>query len=473
MKGLIIISGLGILAMLAEIFKFKKLLYPLVLIGVLAAYAFNFTEWNHIADGSHLSLLERLAVKFSHMIRFDNVALAFSGVILTTLFFWFILSSDYFKNESNLSDHYALVLFATTGALMLTSFSNMTTLFLGVEILSIPMYVLAASRKKDVASNEAGFKYLIMGSFASAFLLFGIALLYGATGTFDLMGIRTYISHQQGDLPAFFYAGVIMMLIALSFKVSAAPFHFWAPDVYEGSPTVITALMSTVVKTAAFAAFMRLFLVGFGGVSETWSLTLAIIIGLSLFISNISAATQHSVKRILAYSSISHAAFMLMGVLANQKGHLGSVNAILYYSIAYSIGSITAFTILYHVSKNSKGNIESFNGLSKRNPFLAFCMTVALLSLAGIPVTAGFFAKYFIFTTMIGTPYKWLLILAILTSAVGVYYYFKVIIAMYFRKPDHHEAIEVEFSHVILAGITTVFTLALGIVPGYIVEIFN
>ncbi|MBS1636244.1 MAG: NADH-quinone oxidoreductase subunit N [Bacteroidetes bacterium] len=470
MKGLFIISGLGILAMLAEIFKFKKILYPLVLVGILAAYAMTFVDWNPPTD--HLSRLDELTASFSNMIRFDQVALAFSGVILVTAFFWFILASHYFENETNITDHFALVLFALVGALMLTSFSNMTTLFLGVEILSIPMYVLAASRKKDIASNEAGFKYLIMGSFASGFLLFGIALVYGATGTFDLGGISHYISNSHGDVPAFFYAGVIMMLIALCFKVSAAPFHFWAPDVYEGSPTVITALMSTVVKTAAFAALMRLFNVGFHHIGDVWGQIMAVVIGLSLVISNITAASQQSVKRMLAYSSISHAAFMLMGVLANKNG-FDSISSILYYSLAYSVGSIASFTVLYNVSKDNNGHIEAFNGLSKRNPFLAVCMVVALLSLAGIPVTAGFFAKYFIFTTLIGTPYKWLLGVAVVTSAIGAYYYFKVLIAMYFKPAISTEPVKVEMSHTVLLIITTLFTLAIGIVPGYIIGIFK
>lgn len=462
MKGLFIISGLGVLAMLAEIFKFKKLLYPLVLIGILAAYVTNFMEWN---NNTNIEM-------FANMMRFDNVALAFSGVILVTAFFWFILANDYFEQD-HVTDHFALVLFALVGAIMLTGFSNMTTLFLGIEILSIPMYVLAASRKRDLASNEAGFKYLIMGSFASGFLLFGIALIYGATGSFDLMAIRSFISHAQGDLPAFFYAGVLMVLIAMLFKVSAAPFHFWAPDVYEGSPTVITALMSTIVKTAAFAAFMRLFLVVFGGVNESWSMVLAVVIALSLVVSNITAATQQSVKRMLAYSSISHAAFMLMAILANQRG-MTSVSAILYYSLAYSVGSIAAFTVLYNVSKaKDNANIEAFNGLGKRHPFMAACMVIAMLSLAGIPITAGFFAKYFIFSVMIGTTFKWLIILAILTSAVGVYYYFKVIIAMYFKQDDGEQEVTMETSHVLLLALTTIFTLALGIVPKYVIEIFS
>lgn len=462
MKGLFIISGLGILAMLAEIFKFKKILYPLVLLGIIAACVFNFMEWN-----------ENVTIPvFGNMIRFDNVALAFSNVILTTAFLWFILANDYFEHD-HITDHFALVLFALVGGLMLTSFSNMTTLFLGIEILSIPMYVLAASRKRDLASNEAGFKYLIMGSFASGFLLFGIALIYGATGSFDLMEIRSFISQANGNLPAFFYAGILMMFVAMCFKVSAAPFHFWAPDVYEGSPTVITALMSTIVKTAAFAAFLHLFLVVFGKAGEVWSMILAVVIALSLVISNITAASQNSVKRMLAYSSISHAAFMLMAILANNRG-FASINAILYYSLAYSIGSIAAFTVVYNVSKeDDNSNIEAFNGLGKRNPFVAGCMVIAMLSLAGIPVTAGFFAKYFVFTLLIGTSFKWLIILAILTSAVGVYYYFKVIIAMYFKPVREDQKITLETSHVILLAFVSLFTLALGIVPKYVIEIFG
>jgi len=463
MKGLLIISALGIIAMLAEIFKFKKLLLPIVLMGIVAAYAFNFMEWNTSMSISY----------FDNMIAFDKMGIAFSGIILATAFFWFILANDYFEEDTNTVDHFALVLFALVGALMLTSFKNMTTLFLGIEIMSIPLYVLAASKKKDLKSNEAGFKYLIMGSFASAFLLFGIALVYGATGTFDIMQIRTYISANSQSLPLFFNAGIVMILVAMCFKVSAAPFHFWAPDVYQGSPTLITALMSTVVKTAAFAAFLRLFMVGFAGVSEMWTGILAIVVALSLIIANFSAAMQNSVKRMLAFSSISHAAFMLMVILANVRSNL-SVNALIYYSLAYSFGSIAAFGIIYNVTRNGNENTDAFNGLAKRNPAMAFCMAVAMLSLAGIPITSGFFAKYFVFTAMIATPYKWLLILAVITSAVGAYYYLKVIIAMYFKTQEvETETIQVEKSQTLVIVLTTVVTLVIGVVPGLVADMFR
>ncbi|NBU04826.1 MAG: NADH-quinone oxidoreductase subunit N, partial [Sphingobacteriia bacterium] len=408
MKGLLIISGLGILAMLAEIFKFKKLLLPIVLLGIISAFALNFLEWQTRLDISY----------FENMISFDKLAIAFSGIILLTAFFWFILANNYFDKSSSLVDHFALVLFALVGALMLTAFKNMTTLFLGIEIMSIPLYVLAASKKEDLKSNEAGFKYLIMGSFASGFLLFGITLIYGACGTFDIMKMRMFIEHNASQLPLFFYVGVVLILIALLFKVSAAPFHFWAPDVYEGSPTLITALMSTIVKTAAFAAIFRLFSIGFGSISEVWTSALALIIAASLIIANFSAAMQSNVKRMLAFSSISHAGFMLMVILANIRTNI-SLDAIIYYSLAYSIGSISAFGILYNVSRKGNEDISAFNGLSKNNPLIALCMTLSMFSLAGIPITAGFFAKYFVFTTLIGTPNKWLLILAIITSAIG------------------------------------------------------
>lgn len=461
MKGLLIISGLGLLAMLAEIFKFRRLLLPLVLLGIVGAFAFNFMEWKAPMSISY----------FDNMIGFDHLALAFSGIILITAFFWFILSNDYFEKDNNMVDHFALVLFAIVGALMLTAFKNMTTLFLGIEIMSIPMYVLAASNKASIRSNEAGFKYLIMGSFASAFLLFGIALIYGATKSFDIAAIHTYIV-ESNEIPVFFYVGVTMMLVAMCFKVSAAPFHFWAPDVYEGAPTLVTALMSTIVKTAAFAGLLRLFMIGFGTTDPIWNTVLSIIIALSLVIANLTAAAQSSVKRMLAYSSISHAAFMLMVILANVRNNM-SIDALVYYSLAYSIGSITAFGVLYNISKNGDETFESFNGLGKRHPLLAVCMTIAMLSLAGIPVTAGFFAKYFVFTTMIGTGYKWLLILAVLTSAVGAYYYLKVIIAMFFKEANNSQEVAVEGSNKIVIVLTAVITLVIGLAPGFVAGMFS
>lgn len=464
MIALFTISGLGILALLAEIFKFRKLLALIIPFGVLAAYCLNFYEWYH----------PQKIEQFGNMLEFGRLVLPFSCVILATAFFWFIFANDYFTDENSTADHYALVCFALTGALMMVSYTNMVMLFLGVEILSIPLYVMAASRKRDLASNEAGFKYFLMGAFANGFLLFGIALVYGATGTFDLETMRGVIA--SGKFPSFLYVGVLMMLIAMCFKVSAAPFHFWSPDVYQGSPTVVTAFMGTIVKTAAIVAFIRLF-ANFTAVSEKWSLILAVISAASLVISNVTAASQTNVKRMLAYSSISHAGFMLMAIIIG--GEVSGWSAILYYTLAYSVGSITTFTILYNVSKGHEGNetFELFNGLGKRNPFAAACMVIALFSLAGIPVTAGFFAKYYVLSSLMGKGFGWLIVLGILTSAIGVYYYFKIIIAMYFRRPSTSEPIEslhgFKKTAVVLLLITTLFTLILGFMPGYVLKMIG
>ena len=461
MKALILLSSLGVITLLAEIFSFKKLLYPLVLLGLIATFALNLSDWN-------------TDLTYFNMMHYDNYAVAFTSVILFIAFLWFLMSENYFKEETSRTDHFALILFALAGAVIMVSYSNMTMLFLGIEILSVSMYILAGSKKGDLNSNESAFKYLIMGAFATGFLLFGIALIYGSTGSFNLNEIKNFVTTHQGTIPAIFYAGVLMMLIGLSFKVSAAPFHFWAPDVYQGAPTEITAFMATIVKTAAFAAFLRLFSTTFANVSDTWANIVWIMAALTLLIGNITAVIQTSTKRMLAYSSVAHAGYMLLALLAGNKY---SNNAILFYATAYSIGSIGTFCILNIVS-NTKGNdkIDSFNGLGKSSPFLAIVMTIALLSLAGIPPTAGFFAKYYIFTAAFQSGYSGLVLIAIFASLVGVYYYFRIIIAMYFKKSATSgldgiafEKFVLQTNHKILLIVIATAIIALGLFPDFII----
>jgi NADH-quinone oxidoreductase subunit N len=355
------------------------------------------------------------------------------------------------------------------GAFCLTSYTNMAMLFLGVEILSIPLYVLVGSRKRDLASNEASFKYFLMGSFASAFLLFGIAFLYGAVGSFHIDSIGAYLrSHPNPS--ALFVVGILLILIALSFKVSAAPFHFWAPDVYQGAPTVITAFMATVVKTAAVAAFFRLFQHSFMGAESYYSDAIWAIAALTMVVGNITAAIQTNVKRMLAFSSIGHVGFMLVAILAMSDF---SAKAILYYTAAYSASSIAAFLVLYLVSSSNGGDatIDSFNGLVKRNPMMAGTMTMALLSMAGIPPLAGFFAKYFIFVTAFQNGFKGLVLIGILSSLVGVYYYFKIIIAMFFGNPEGRPTFNLSATHKILLLVTAALIVALGLMPDMLMRL--
>jgi NADH-quinone oxidoreductase subunit N len=379
-----------------------------------------------------------------------------------------VMADGFFKDESSLTDHFALILFALAGGVLMVSYTNMTMLFLGIEILSIPMYVLAGSKKDVIASNEAGFKYLILGAFSTGFLLFGIALIYGSTGSFDLPTIADFVTSHAGAIPGMFYVGVLLMLIAMVFKVSGVPFHFWAPDVYEGAPTSVTAFMATIVKTAAFAAFLRLFYSTFANTGGVWINVVWVIAALTLLVGNITAVIQTSTKRMLAYSSIAHAGYMLLALIAlNQY----SQSSVLFYSLAYSIGSIASFGILNIVMK-ARGNdtTESFNGLAKSNPLLAVAMTVALLSLAGIPPTAGFFAKYYIFTAAFQSGYGMLVLIAILASLIGVYYYFRIIIAMFFKQSDA-APIEVTANHKLLFIITILLTIALGLFPNYIIRL--
>ena len=455
MKALVLLSSLGVISLLAELFSFKKLLYPIVLLGLIATFIFNIQDWN-VANNT-----------FYNMLQFDNYAIAFSSVIILVAFLWFLMAEGFFKEETNMTDHYSLVLFALVGAVILVSYTNMTMLFLGIEILSIPMYILVGSSKNDLSSNEASFKYLIMGAFATGFLLFGIALIYGATGSFDLATIKTGIS-VQGATPTIFYVGMLMMLVGLSFKVSAVPFHFWAPDVYEGAPTVITAFMATIVKLAAFAAFLRLFDVTFFRVSASWMNIVWVLAALTMLVGNITAVFQTRTKRMLAYSSVAHAGYMLMALLAM---NMYSNSAILFYGLAYSIGSIATFTIVSIVAEaRGDDGIHAFNGLCKSNTLLAVVMSIALLSLAGIPPTAGFFAKYVIFTSSFLAGNVFLVGAAILASLIGVYYYFRLIIAMYFKE-GNSEKINVEMNHKLLLIVVAIAIIALGIFPDFVIRL--
>lgn len=451
MTTLIVLSALGLVCLFSEIFGFRKILHPFVLAGLVAAFVTNTLDWN---NGQHL---------FNEMMIVDNYSTAFMGLLIGITFIWCLMSPEFFIEPSSEADHFALIIFSLIGAMVMVTFSNMIMLFLGIEILSISLYILAGSNKTNLASNEAALKYFLMGAFATGFLLFGIALIYGVTGSFNLEAISSFLVKNGVQNSSMMMVGILMMMIALSFKVSAAPFHFWAPDVYQGSPTVITAFMSTVVKTAAFAAFFRLFLHTFNAVPTIWAPTLMIISGLTILIGNITAVYQTNFKRMLAYSSISHAGYMVLALLAMNASAPASL---LYYTTAYSVSSITAFAILLLIShKTGNDDIKSFNGLAKRNPFLAAVTVVAMLSLAGIPPTAGFFAKYYIFSSAIQNGYIGLVLLAILGSLIGVFYYFRVIIAV-FKTEDETQEIAVNPLFGILLALTSLAALVLGIAPG-------
>ena len=457
MNAVYILSGLGLFSLLSEIFNFRKILFPVVLLGLLASAAVVILDWN--TSISH----------YSNMLTFDNYAVAFSAVISLIAFLWFMMSRDYFENNTHVTDHFALVLFSLVGAVFMVSYTNLAMLFLGIEILSISLYILAGSKMKDLSSNEASFKYFLMGSFATGFLLFGIALIYGVTGSFDLTVIADAVKTTSGSFTALLYAGILLMMVGLAFKISAVPFHFWAPDVYEGAPTVVTAFMSTIVKIAAFAGFFRLFSMCFASVSEEWVNAVEVITVLTLVVANVTAVYQNSVKRMLAFSSVAHAGYMLISLVSLNEI---SDNAILFYVISYASASIAAFAVLHNVAfENENASVDAFNGLVKKDPFITIAMTIALLSLAGIPPLAGFFAKYYIFTVAVESGYFGLVLLAVATSLVGVYYYFRIIIAMYLKASDNSRPVQLTLMHQIVIIICVILIVVLGVAPDMIVSL--
>jgi NADH-quinone oxidoreductase subunit N len=457
MNSIFILSGLGMMSLLAEIFNFKKVLFPLVILGLLAAVGVLVLDWD-----SSVSY-------FNNMLTFDNYAVAFSIGLSAIALLWFLLSKSYFEEHTHISDHFALVIFSLIGGIFMVSYSNLSMLFLGIEILSIPLYVLAGSKMNDLGSNESAFKYFLMGAFATGFLLFGIALIYGVTGSFSLDKITEVIAGNSSELGGLLYVGILMMLVGLAFKVSAAPFHFWAPDVYQGAPTVVTAFMSTIVKIAAFAAFFRLFSTCFESVSEEWVDVITILCVLTLAIGNITAVFQNSVKRMLAYSSVAHAGYMLISLVSLNDI---SASSVLYYVISYSVASIAAFSVLQSVAAGRNDlTVDAFIGLGKRSPFLAFTITVALLSLAGIPPLAGFFAKYYIFTTAFESGNVALVLVAVVASLIGIYYYFRIIIAAYLKDHETNAPIAVSGLQKLLMIICILLTIALGIAPDFFISL--
>lgn len=459
MNALIALSVIAIVVLYLGVYHAKNMLLPVTFFGLLTALALSIAEWN--ANEQPI---------FSGMMEFDNFAVAFSGICIFTTALIVLISKDYFEKISeHVAEYYALILFSLAGIIVMVSFNNLAMLFIGIEIMSVSMYILAGIRKRDFASNEAALKYFLMGAFSTGFLLFGITLLYGATASFDLKEIRQYIIENPQGVSAVFYSGVILMIIGLCFKVGVAPFHFWAPDVYEGSPTLITAFMSTVVKTAAIAAFLRLFSVALAPLQDFWMPALLVITIITLFIGNITALYQTSFKRMLAYSSISHAGYLLFAIVALGTN---SANAVFVYATAYSVASVIAFAALILVKRKvGSDHFDSFNGLAKTNPFIAFTLTIAMLSLAGIPLTAGFIGKFMMFSSALSEYKVTLVVLAMVNAVIGIFYYLRVVVAMYFKDSQRTEVFSPAYFNLVL-GLSALITVVLGLYPAIISNLF-
>lgn len=458
MKAIIASTVLGIVMMFAGLLvKDKKAVGSLAIVLFMALLGVNIWDLMTTSPTEPQTF-------FNNMLRVDRYALWFNTLMTgCTLLYALLVNKDIQRVGSHVAEYFALIFFMLCGVYLLTGYNNMLMLFIGIEIMSIPQYILAGSDKRNLKSSEASLKYFLMGAFSTGILLMGITLLYGATGTFNVVGF-TFL--QSDLLSPMALAGILFLMIALGFKVSAAPMHMWTPDVYDGAPTAFTAIMATVVKASAFVAFMRLFSVSFGALSSQWMIVLAIITAATLFIGNITAVFQQSVKRMLAYSSIAQAGFMLFAILAvNATAWEG----MMLYGVAYSVATIGMFSVLLKLKDYT---YDGFNGLAKKDPALAFFTTIFLLSLAGIPLTGGFMAKYFVLLAAVEQGnMMWLVVFALFMAAISAYYYFRVIIAMYFKQGNPEFQSEVTSMDKFLMAITTILVLMLGIVPHWILHV--
>ena len=457
----IILSVVGMVLLLVNVFvpsKSKGYLAWLSLAGLVGAGFAAVSGWGMTIES------------FSGSVVLDNFGIFFKIIFVVAAGLTVLISEQYMEREGcNHGELYPLVLFTTVGMMLMASGTDMMTIFIGLELMSISLYVLAGFNRDNVKSNEAGLKYFLLGSFSTGFLLYGMALVYGATGTTRIAQIAEAAAKMDSP-DTMLLIGALLILTGFAFKIAAAPFHMWTPDVYEGAPTPITALMSAGPKAAGFAAFLRVFLVAFPTMQADWSELLWILAVLTMTIGNIIALRQDNIKRMLAYSSIAHAGYALVGfVAANATGTTG----IMFYMLSYAFMNIGAFAIVILIGKQGEknGNVQDFAGLGHKRPVLAAIMTLFLFSLAGMPPTAGFIGKFYLFSGAIQEGYVWLVVIGVLNSAASVYYYLRVMVFMYMKPADEEfDWVTVSAPIALALTISTLGSLIPGIVPSYILQ---
>lgn len=444
----------GVIVMIVGLFlRWQRLAISTVisLAGILVAFAAN----------APLKTLNESA--FAGMVALDSYAWFLNWVILFSAALTVLMSIKYLSDEGlDLYEYFVLLQFATAGMMFMVSGTHLLVIFVGLETLSISIYILAGGLPTRVESREAALKYLLLGAFSSGIFLYGAALLYGSAGSLALPGLANFL--QSGELTVTAKVGMGLLLVGFAFKTAAVPFHMWTPDVYEGAPTPLTAYMAVGVKAAAFAAFVRVFFVALPELQANWVQILWVVAAITMILGNIAALVQENIKRMLAYSSIAHAGYILVGMVA---GGESGASGVLYYLLAYTFTNLGAFGVVALVGRKGEANnmIEDYRGLAKAHPALAVAMAVFLFSLAGIPPTAGFVGKFSIFYSAVKAGYVWLVVIGVLTSAASVFYYFRVIMKMYMEAPEQ-EPTPLQF------GAGTVIVLVVALVGVVYIGIF-
>ena len=438
----------------------RNLIPPLSLIGVLLALGFSVSLWG------------RAEYAFQGMIVLDNYSLFFKIVFLVTTALTILMSIRYLQQEGfEHGEYYILLLFAAVGMMLMASAADLIIVFLGLETFSLAIYVLAGFFRTQAKSNESALKYFLLGSFSTGFLVYGIALIYGATGTTNLKGIFEFFRRAQLLQDPLLLFAMGLLIVGFGFKVASVPFHMWTPDVYEGAPTSITAFMSVGPKAAGFAAFLRVFVYSLSSLQAEWIWILWVLAVLTMTLGNIVAIAQKNIKRMLAYSSIAHAGYILVAmVAANELGTAG----ILYYLLAYAFMNLGAFAVIILYGRRGEENLllTDYSGMGSKYPLLAALMAVFMFSLAGIPPTAGFVGKFYIFSAAVKAGYIGLAVIGVLNSALSVYFYLRVTVMMYMRAPEK-DLPPIAWSPALAISLfVAVFgTLQMGITPAVYLEV--
>jgi NADH-quinone oxidoreductase subunit N len=453
----LLMTALALIVLLLDLLIKKKEIVALISIAGVALVA--------------LSLFGPKGETFGSMFISDGYSTFFKIIFVVNVILTILISIKYIAVERvNYGEYYALILFSTIGMMIMASAGDLIVLYLGLELMALSTYVLAGFIRHDMKSNEAALKYFLLGAFSSAFLLYGISIIYGLTGSTDLRWIAAFISeHGLSGNPSLLLS-VIFLIVAFGFKIAAAPFHMWAPDVYEGAPTSITAFMSVGPKAAGFAVLGRVLMVAFVSEKVEWAAILIPISILTMAVGNIVALSQTNIKRMLAYSSIAHAGYALLGIItASHEGLASMMN----YLMIYAFMNLGAFGVIIMLrSEGFKGDsIHDYQGLSKTHPLAAMLMLIFMFSLTGIPPTAGFIGKLYIFMSAINAGYTWLVIIAVIFSAISAYFYLRIIMYMYMRDPKETVTLTTSFSGGVALGISTFVVLFIGILPSFLLNL--